>query len=79
MTGAVRALRGRGMAGRVAMVCNALRPENRAGLIDFVVTLVINPPAAGGGNAHGGREGRALGGAAGDAGGAVEWFIAGNV
>ena len=44
MTGAVQALRARGMQGRVAMVCNELTPDNRAGLIDGVVTLVINTP-----------------------------------
>ncbi len=44
MSGAVRALRDRGMQRRVAMVCNELTPENRAGLIDGVVTLVINTP-----------------------------------
>lgn len=44
MDGVIRALREEGAQGRVAMVCNELTPQTRAGLIDGVVTMVINTP-----------------------------------
>lgn len=44
MEGAVAALRDSGAGGRVALVVSALTPESRRGILDGLVTLVIDTP-----------------------------------
>ena len=46
MEGAIEALREEGAGRRIAMVCNELTPESRAGLIDGIVTMVLSTPLA---------------------------------
>ncbi len=44
MAGVIRALRDEAPGRGLGLVCNELTPENRAGLIDGIVTMVINTP-----------------------------------
>ena len=47
MEGVIQALRDEATGRRIAMVCHELTPENRAGLIDGVVTMILStPPSA---------------------------------